>query len=152
MSNKISTPTESSLSDGEKGGNPAIPLLPSRVTSFEGPLPPPEILSQYERILPGMAERVIHMAEEEQRVRHEAVRNDDARKGELVNMANEEVAMKKRGQIIGLSVIFICVVLAFVAAIIGIEKWWAFLLVPTASLIASFMPGLSFGTKKTKNQ
>src|SRR3989344_6096073 len=32
-------------------------------TSFSGPLPPPEILRGYESILPGLADRVVKMAE-----------------------------------------------------------------------------------------
>lgn len=34
-----------------------------RHQSFEGPLPPPEILLQYERISAGLAERIVRMAE-----------------------------------------------------------------------------------------
>lgn len=32
-------------------------------THFEGPIPPPEILHQYDQVLPGAAERIISMAE-----------------------------------------------------------------------------------------
>ena len=32
-------------------------------TSFSGPLPPPEILHGYETVLPGLADRVVKMAE-----------------------------------------------------------------------------------------
>lgn len=32
-------------------------------TSFSGPLPPPEILRDYESVLPGLADRVVKMAE-----------------------------------------------------------------------------------------
>ncbi len=32
-------------------------------TSFSGPLPPPEILRGYESVLPGLADRVVKMAE-----------------------------------------------------------------------------------------
>jgi uncharacterized membrane protein len=33
------------------------------VASFSGPLPPPEVLRGYESILPGLADRVVRMAE-----------------------------------------------------------------------------------------
>lgn len=33
--------------------------------SFSGPLPPPEILQKYDEILPGAAERIIKMAEQQ---------------------------------------------------------------------------------------
>ena len=33
--------------------------------SFEGPLPPPAVLEGYERVLPGSAERILRMAEQQ---------------------------------------------------------------------------------------
>ncbi len=55
--------------------------------SFSGPLPPPNHLEQYERILPGAAERILKMAEDqslhrrnlETKVIHSGV--SDAKKG-----------------------------------------------------------------------
>ena len=35
-------------------------------SSFRGPLPPPEILKEYESILPGASERILKMAEKQQ--------------------------------------------------------------------------------------
>lgn len=35
-------------------------------SSFRGPLPPPEILAGYEKILPGASERILSMAEKQQ--------------------------------------------------------------------------------------
>jgi uncharacterized membrane protein len=37
---------------------------------FRGPLPPPELLEHYEKVLPGGAERIFRMAENEQEHRH----------------------------------------------------------------------------------
>lgn len=37
---------------------------------FSGPLPPPAVLQGYEDVLPGAAERIVQMAEQEQRQRH----------------------------------------------------------------------------------
>lgn len=37
--------------------------------SFEGPLPPPDILAGYEDVLPGSAERILLMAEQESAAR-----------------------------------------------------------------------------------
>lgn len=39
-------------------------ILLKRTLSFSGPIPPPEILRQYEELVPGSAERLIIMAEE----------------------------------------------------------------------------------------
>ena len=38
---------------------------------YEGPLPHPEYLAQYDKIVPGAAERIIAMAEKEMNHRHE---------------------------------------------------------------------------------
>lgn len=50
---------------------PPVPVEhePSSIVGLEmysGPLPPPELLAAYERAHPGMAERIINMAEREQ--------------------------------------------------------------------------------------
>jgi uncharacterized membrane protein len=37
----------------------------SRRTSFQGPLPPPALLREYNQVMPGLAERIVGMAEAE---------------------------------------------------------------------------------------
>jgi uncharacterized membrane protein len=37
---------------------------------FEGPIPPPAVLQGYEQILPGAAERILRMAEQQAAHRH----------------------------------------------------------------------------------
>ena len=37
---------------------------------FSGPIPPPQVLKQYEEIIPGAGERILAMAEKEQDHRH----------------------------------------------------------------------------------
>ena len=47
------------------------PEIKSIITaSYSGPLPPPVVLQQYEEVLPGMADRILAMAEKEQDARH----------------------------------------------------------------------------------
>jgi uncharacterized membrane protein len=50
------------------------------VASFSGPLPPPNLLEGYERVLPGAADRIIAMAEQQmahrQRVEHSIVQSN----------------------------------------------------------------------------
>ena len=41
--------------------------------SFEGPLPPPDILAGYESVLPGSAERILQLAEQESAHRRDLV-------------------------------------------------------------------------------
>lgn len=42
----------------------------SLMASFQGPLPPPSMLAQYEEILPGAAERILVLLESETAHRH----------------------------------------------------------------------------------
>ena len=44
------------------------------MTSFQGPLPSPDILQGFEYVLPGAAERIMKMAEKEQDARHKIER------------------------------------------------------------------------------
>lgn len=37
----------------------------SEASAFSGPLPPPDLLAEYERVLPGLANRIVRMAETE---------------------------------------------------------------------------------------
>ena len=46
-------------------------VVGSHFEGFKGPIPPPEILRDYENIKPGFAERIIAMAEREQNHRHD---------------------------------------------------------------------------------
>lgn len=42
--------------------------------SFQGPLPPPSMLANYNAVLPGLAERIVRMAETEQSQAHQMQR------------------------------------------------------------------------------
>jgi uncharacterized membrane protein len=53
-------------SDQPVSGQVLAPTSPQNKTiAFAGPLPPPSILAAYEQILPGAAERIIRIAEDE---------------------------------------------------------------------------------------
>lgn len=112
---------------------------------FEGPLPHPELLKQYEEVVPGCAERIVKMAETEQASRLELSKSDSRQKEKLIDIAKNESEAStqsfKRGQLIGLGITVLCVILAFCCAKMGMSGWIvaAFLGVPTASFISSFM-------------
>jgi uncharacterized membrane protein len=53
------------LSQGEKNKLEMVRASLMLQTQFSGPLPPPELLDQYNKILPGAAERIISMAEKQ---------------------------------------------------------------------------------------
>jgi uncharacterized membrane protein len=46
-------------------------LIRQEIAAFSGPLPPPAILEHYEKILPGAADRIITMAEQQSSHRRE---------------------------------------------------------------------------------
>ena len=48
-----------------------IEVAAASIRHFSGPLPPPEVLAAYNQILPGAAERILKMAEEQERHRHQ---------------------------------------------------------------------------------
>ena len=68
---------------------------------FTGPLPPPQILAQYEQVTPGLAERIMRLTEEQQahRIKMESC------------VIPETINVNKRGQIFA----FIIIVLAIIA-------------------------------------
>ena len=123
-------------------------LIAAKSETFEGPLPHPDILARSENILPGIADRIVRMAEAEQNARHSAIDQDAKNKSTLVDIAAKESAgaleAQKKGQNIGLAISLACVLCAIVCALMDKPTivTCAFLAVPTASLIGSFMPKL----------
>ena len=90
--------------------------------TFKGPLPPPALYREYEEILPGMAERLMKMAESEQSHRHDWEKR-------ITSYSAKEII---RGQWMGL-VLALC---AFAAAI-GCVYWgypWVAIVFGGASL------------------
>jgi uncharacterized membrane protein len=60
--------------------SPEFAVIEQRAEFHSGPLPPPQVIEGYEKILPGAADRIITMAELEQRHQHQAeVRNQKYR-------------------------------------------------------------------------
>ncbi len=62
------------------GRSDALPdgLRGVMITAFQGPLPHPGTLRDYETIVPGSGERIIAMAEKEQNARHQDRRSGRA--------------------------------------------------------------------------
>jgi uncharacterized membrane protein len=61
------------------------------VTSFEGPLPPPQMLAEYDRLIPGGAERLMKLVENQASHRQQ----QEAR------LVKAETSLSMRGQLIG---------------------------------------------------
>lgn len=75
---------------------------------YSGPLPHPKILSGYEQILPGTADRIVAMAEREQEHRHD--------------MQNKMMKTESRDSALGVFFAFILSIMCIVAAVIIVWK------------------------------
>ena len=113
----------------------------------QGPLPPPDILAQYERVHPGLSERIVAMAETQSRHRQEL-------EGLSARTVSDDVtafrAERKRGQIIGAIVVMVAVCAAAAVGIGGQGAWAnaacaAIGGIPLAGLVLVFMTGKKDG-------
>ncbi|MDE7065147.1 MAG: DUF2335 domain-containing protein [Desulfovibrionaceae bacterium] len=87
-------------------------------TTVYGPLPPPETLAAYEKLVPGTAKRILDMAQAEQETRHEL-----ARAGQISlekHNAKEHRAVT-RGQWLAFVLIFVCIAGSIYSAMRGHE-------------------------------
>lgn len=83
--------------DSDASGQNIIEMKASR-SAYSGPLPPPELLKQYDDILPGSAERIMKAFESESGHRHEM---DGKLVDRYVADQSESASFRKRGQILG---------------------------------------------------
>jgi len=79
---------------------------------FVGPIPPPNILQDYDQIIPGAAKRILIMAEEEAKHQHELEKS-------ALNFTAEEV---KRGQRYGLFIAISAFITSIIALFLGSEE------------------------------
>lgn len=95
-------PEQTSPAASERGATLHVTAQQSTQVSFRGPIPPPEILEAYERVLMGSADRILTMAEEQSRHRKRL----------------EEAVVKggSRNQILGMTLAFM---LSLVTIILG---------------------------------
>ena len=100
-------------------------------TQWQGPLPPPGALEQFDRIIPNGAERIMVMCEKEQ-----AARLDTERA-----YAKAEIAAELGGRIVGSILILACMFAAIWSIYIGAD--WrvslGFLSVPVMGAIAKLL-------------
>lgn len=90
----------------------------SATVQFTGPLPPPSILEQYNRILPSAADRILSMAEREQEHRHKM--QEKLVDSQILDVKQER-SERRLGQIFGL-VIGVVAILAGAVTIISGES------------------------------
>lgn len=103
-----------------------------QATKWSGPLPRPDVLAEFEKIVPGAAARIIAMTE------HVLTASGKT----LDKVADAEISGSKRGQWMAYSL----AIFSFVAGVVffAIDKPWAgtaFISLPVVLLITSFLSG-----------
>lgn len=113
-------------------------IIHVKSTSYSGPLPHPQMLLDYDDILPGGAERIFTQFEEQGRHRRK-------QEDRLVKSQTKE---SNRGQIMAFTLAIIFALLSFIAAIYG-HTWYASIVGGSTliSLVVAFLGG-----KKTQNK
>lgn len=80
---------------------------------YAGPIPNPEALARYEEILPGAADRIIKMAEE-QSAHRQKIENE---------VIKSSIENSKRGQIFGATIAMVAIVLGFILILLDKPGW-----------------------------
>ncbi len=110
--------------------------------SFSGPIPPPHILKGYEDVLPGSADRILRMAEEQSKHR-QSLENQ---------VIPEQLAQSRRGQYFGFSLALICLVSSSVLAFYGMTVVASILASTTiGAVVYTFVLGKKYQGKKMDN-
>lgn len=111
----------------------------TQVQFSSGPLPPPEILKRFDEIVPGAAERIIKMAEEQ------SLHRKDLEK----KVIESDIARSKWGQILGFIIAIIGLAVSAIVAVYGNAIAGGIIGIGTlASLVGVFM----YGTKTRSNE
>ena len=92
--------------------------------SYSGPLPPPQVLADYEKTLKGSADRILQMAEREQEARHSIDR-------EIIGNAAKQ---HKRGQYMGCALVVVLAAMAFTLGLLGHD--WLSVMVFTGAIVS----------------
>lgn len=106
---------------------------------FQGPVPPPAMLKEYEKLVPGLANRLVELTEKEQAHRHQVV--------------SESIDIAKGGQ---RKAFWLALIVIFAAVLFGLkgDTWLAGTLVGVdlVALVSAFVVGKYYSTKQDTGQ
>ncbi|MBX3718663.1 MAG: DUF2335 domain-containing protein [Parachlamydiales bacterium] len=106
--------------------------------SYSGPIPPPNFLIEYERMVPGIAKKFL---EEPQ------IESEHRRAIEKM-IAQEQVKLANRGQIMACTIAAVCVIGSFTAIFSGHDIWGlGALLLSIGAFVSVFIYGKSHKSK-----
>ena len=90
---------------------------------FRGPLPHPELLRQYNEVSPGFADKIMHMAMQEQNHRHELesriVKSEISLNDGQLDIISASIKMKKRLQLFSFLLTFFLVIVGTICIFIN---------------------------------
>ncbi len=95
----------------EKKRKKIIALFKLHQYHHSGPLPSPDFLKQYDLIIPGLAERIVKMAEDQQSHR-QSLEN---------RVISSQLNESKRGQFLGFTVAMLCIGASVALSLLGHE-------------------------------
>ncbi|MYD65223.1 MAG: DUF2335 domain-containing protein [Chloroflexi bacterium] len=107
-----------------------------RAARFRGPLPPPGLFREYEDVLPGAADRILSMAEDETTHRHAVALR-------ALDIAAENQPGRRFGVLAGLVLALALAAIAF--AMVIMEYAWpavAVILIKVAAMVGMFIYGM----------
>lgn len=97
------------LEEKNVGGKKYIVIQASKSVSFSGPIPHPDILKGYNEIVPGAAERILIMAEEQQKHRF-SIEN---------KIVSSSIKMRSRGSVLAFVILLLVIMSGIYLIIIG---------------------------------
>jgi len=135
-----------------QGGAMVAGSIVEQHLSFQGPIPPPGILAEYEKICPGLATRIVSMAEAQSAHRQEL------EKVSVTGITTDAVASRQErrwGQVIGGIVVTTAICGAVALGIWGRSAWanaagGTIGSISLVGVIIAFMTGKANGKEKQK--
>ncbi|EFP0252342.1 DUF2335 domain-containing protein [Salmonella enterica] len=101
---------------------------------FQGPVPPPAMLKEYNDVIPGLANRLVELTEKEQSHRH--------------NIESDNVEISRRGQIMSFVVVLIIIFAAILFGLNGNTVLAGILVgIDLAALVTAFIAGKYYSIK-----
>lgn len=115
----------------------AAPILVQQQSVHIGPLPDPETLQRYNDLLPGLAERIVAMAEAEQ---NERFRQEDHRHEESMLISRRAFRAERLGQIFAFLALLVLASAAVASVVLGAPSVGVALATATiGGVVASFL-------------
>ena len=111
--------------------------------AFEGPLPPPDILAQYEEVVPGSAERILRIAEQEA----------EQRRALVARLVSADVSRARWGLWVGAFVALVAIVAATAMALAG-HPWPGTIVIAIdlASVVGVFVYGTRHREREVRDE